>query len=63
MGGGYDSCEDANQPSPTCSGAKGNRVYVLDAKGVIRHKNVQGKTLDEAIAAPLEEMNGTDSHE
>lgn len=31
MGGGYDACEDANTASPSCSGAKGNIVYVLNA--------------------------------
>lgn len=29
MGGGYDTCEDADPP--TCSSTKGNRIYVLDA--------------------------------
>jgi hypothetical protein len=31
VGGGYDSCEDANTASPSCSGRKGGFVYVLDA--------------------------------
>lgn len=31
VGGGYDSCEDANSPSPSCTGRKGGLVYVLDA--------------------------------
>jgi Tfp pilus tip-associated adhesin PilY1 len=30
VGGGYDVCEDANSSSPTCAGAKGNKVYILD---------------------------------
>jgi Tfp pilus tip-associated adhesin PilY1 len=31
MGGGYDICEDANTPTPSCSAAKGRVVYVLNA--------------------------------
>lgn len=31
VGGGYDSCEDANSASPTCSSRKGNAVFVIDA--------------------------------
>jgi type IV pilus assembly protein PilY1 len=31
VGGGYDSCEDANSAAPTCSGRKGGAVYVLNA--------------------------------
>ncbi|HZR35674.1 MAG TPA: PilC/PilY family type IV pilus protein [Nevskia sp.] len=31
MGGGYDTCEDANTASPSCNSAKGALVYVLDA--------------------------------
>lgn len=31
MGGGYDTCEDANTASPSCSTPKGNQVYVLNA--------------------------------
>jgi hypothetical protein len=33
-------------------------VYVLDAKGVIRYKDVRGEPLEKAIDALLEEMNG-----
>lgn len=32
-------------------------TYVLDAKGVIRSKNVQGKTMDKAVEGLLKEMN------
>jgi Tfp pilus tip-associated adhesin PilY1 len=32
FGGGYDSCEDANTASPSCSGRKGGFVYILDAE-------------------------------
>jgi len=31
VGGGYDSCEDANTKTPDCSSPKGAKVYVLDA--------------------------------
>ena len=31
VGGGYDSCEDANTATPSCAGEKGAGVYVLDA--------------------------------
>jgi hypothetical protein len=31
-------------------------IYVLDAKGVIRSKNVRGEKLDEAVAELIKEM-------
>lgn len=32
VGGGYDTCEDADTPTPSCSSdVRGNNVYVLDA--------------------------------
>jgi Tfp pilus tip-associated adhesin PilY1 len=31
VGGGYDTCEDANTATPSCSGRKGGFVYVIDA--------------------------------
>lgn len=31
VGGGYDSCEDANTSTPTCTTPKGAAVYVFDA--------------------------------
>jgi len=31
VGGGYDSCEDADISTPSCSNAKGRRVYVINA--------------------------------
>lgn len=31
MGGGYDTCEDANSATPSCGSTKGNQVYVLNA--------------------------------
>ncbi|HEX4647583.1 MAG TPA: hypothetical protein VH111_02055, partial [Steroidobacteraceae bacterium] len=32
VGAGYDSCEDANTQTPTCSSPKGAGVFVLDAQ-------------------------------
>jgi type IV pilus assembly protein PilY1 len=31
VGGGYDSCEDADNSTPSCASPKGNNVYVIDA--------------------------------
>lgn len=31
VGGGYDTCEDTNSSSPTCSSRKGAGIYVIDA--------------------------------
>lgn len=31
MGGGYDTCEDSDTASPSCSSPKGNKIYILDA--------------------------------
>lgn len=31
VGGGYDTCEDSNTSTPTCTSPKGAAVYVLDA--------------------------------
>jgi Tfp pilus tip-associated adhesin PilY1 len=31
IGGGYDSCEDSDSTTPSCSSTKGNRVYVINA--------------------------------
>ncbi|MFT4549906.1 MAG: peroxiredoxin [Verrucomicrobiales bacterium] len=32
-------------------------IYVIDAKGVIRYKNVRGEAMDEAVDALMKEMN------
>jgi type IV pilus assembly protein PilY1 len=32
VGGGYDTCEDANSATPSCGSTKGGVVYVLDAE-------------------------------
>jgi len=34
-------------------------IYVLDAKGVIRHKNVRGEEMDKAVDALLKELEET----
>jgi len=34
-------------------------VYVIDSKGVIRHKDLRGQQLDEAVDALLKEMGVT----
>ncbi len=48
MGGGYDTCEDA-EPN-TCSSPKGNKVYVLDADtGAL----LQTFTTDRSVAADV----------
>ena len=31
VGGGYDACEDADTSAPSCGGAKGRKVYVINA--------------------------------
>ncbi len=33
-------------------------IYVLDSKGVIRHRNARGKQLEQAVEALLKEMEG-----
>jgi peroxiredoxin len=34
-------------------------LYVLDAKGVIRYKNVRGEAMDKAVDALMKEMDPT----
>jgi hypothetical protein len=34
-------------------------IYVLDAKGVVRYKNVRGEAMDRAVEALLKEMAET----
>lgn len=38
-------------------------IYVIDAKGVIRYKNVRGKSMDEAIEKLLAEMKSQSGQE
>lgn len=56
VGGGYDSCEDADTASPSCSGRKGGFVFVLDADtGTL----LRAFTTDRAVAAdvPMVDVN------
>lgn len=36
VGGGYDTCEDANSSAPSCTSRKGNGIFVLDADTGVR---------------------------
>jgi hypothetical protein len=38
-------------------------IYVLDAKGVIRYKNVRGEKMDAAVDALLKELEGSKGSE
>lgn len=50
VGGGYDSCEDADTAAPSCSGRKGGFVYVLDgATGAL----VRAFETERAVAADV----------
>ena len=50
VGGGYDSCEDADTRTPACSGRKGGMIYVLDGEtGAILRSFVT----DRAVAADV----------
>jgi Tfp pilus tip-associated adhesin PilY1 len=50
VGGGYDSCEDANTASPSCGGRKGGYVYVLDGDtGAV----IRAFETDRAVAADV----------
>ncbi|MBW8901380.1 MAG: hypothetical protein JF619_25450, partial [Massilia sp.] len=56
VGGGYDSCEDADTASPSCSGRKGGFVFVLDADtGTL----LRAFTTERAVAAdvPMVDIN------
>ncbi|GAB3454567.1 hypothetical protein GCM10027321_06040 [Massilia terrae] len=50
FGGGYDRCEDANTAAPSCSGGKGNQIYILDANtGTV----IRSFATDRALAADV----------
>jgi Tfp pilus tip-associated adhesin PilY1 len=50
MGGGYDTCEDNDDISTTCSSPKGNRVFVLNADtGAV----VQTFSTDRSVSADV----------
>lgn len=52
FGGGYDSCEDANTIAPSCNGAKGSGVYVLDSGtgAIIRYFDFEGRSVAADVA-------------
>lgn len=33
-------------------------IYIIDAQGIIRHKNLRGEAMDHAVDALLKEMDG-----
>ncbi|MCG2584052.1 PilC/PilY family type IV pilus protein [Massilia sp. TS11] len=50
FGGGYDSCEDGDTASPSCSSTKGNRIYIVNADtGAL----IQSFTTSRAVAADV----------
>ncbi|QOL48389.1 pilus assembly protein [Massilia litorea] len=50
VGGGYDSCEDADSVAPNCSATKGGVVYVLDAdSGAV----IRSFATDRSVAADV----------
>jgi type IV pilus assembly protein PilY1 len=57
VGGGYDSCEDANSATPSCTSSKGAGVYVLDADtgAVIKFFNAtpSGIRMTRSVAADV----------
>jgi hypothetical protein len=49
--------EGTGGPIPTAWNVKGwPTIYIIDAKGVIRGKNVRGKEMDEVVEDLLKEM-------
>ncbi len=50
VGGGYDSCEDADTASPSCTGRKGGMIYIFDAdNGTL----VRSFATERAVAADI----------
>ena len=58
MGGGYDSCEDADGASPTCASRKGTGVYILNADtgALIKHLDTPGGSVVADIS--MSDANG-----
>ena len=53
----WNGPEGTSGPISTDWGVRGwPTIYVLDAKGVIRYKNVRGEKMDEAIMELMKEM-------
>ncbi|HWI38307.1 MAG TPA: PilC/PilY family type IV pilus protein, partial [Burkholderiales bacterium] len=50
IGGGYDSCEDSDSSSPSCSSTKGNRVFVINGD---TGELVKSFNTDRAVAADV----------
>jgi type IV pilus assembly protein PilY1 len=64
IGGGYDTCEDANSATPSCSDSrKGRGVYVLngDTGAILRHLVPTGGTGSVAADLALADANGDGS--
>lgn len=55
IGGGYDACEDANTATPSCTGANGRGVYVLDAEtgALLKHFDFSSITGSRSIASDV----------
>jgi type IV pilus assembly protein PilY1 len=59
IGGGYDKCEDADTDVPTCTGAKGSAVYVIDASdGHVIHTFPTSRSVIADVAMIDIDVNG-----
>ncbi|NPC56711.1 pilus assembly protein [Caenimonas soli] len=58
VGGGYDSCEDTDDASPTCASRKGTGVYIINADtgALIKHLDTPGGSVVADIA--MSDANG-----
>jgi type IV pilus assembly protein PilY1 len=54
LGGGYDSCEDADSAAPACGAPKGNKIFVLDANSGSLIKTFD---TDRSVAADVTLLN------
>ena len=50
VGGGYDSCEDADTATPSCASTKGNRIYILNGS---TGKVLQSFTTERAVVGDV----------
>lgn len=65
MGGGYDTCEDANSSTPTCTSPKGAIVYVIDANTgalVASFPTGQGRSVVADVALIADATPGVTDH-
>ncbi|HSN41397.1 MAG TPA: PilC/PilY family type IV pilus protein, partial [Burkholderiales bacterium] len=54
VGGGYDACEDEDTATPSCSSAKGRKVFVIDANtGAKVTTGFDGFTTDRSVSADV----------